>query len=346
MLKINNQITKLSFDNMWVLGASFLISFITSIFLTKFLIPFLKRNNVIALDLHKKQKPKLANSGGIPVSFSLMTGLMFFIAIQTFVFKSTNQMVYLFASVLTILLITIIGFFDDLNSNGVVKGSRKIRKGLKKWQKPLFTIPAAIPLMVVSAGVTTMSVPLVGSINFGILYPLLLIPIGVVCAANAINLLGGFNGSEAGMGIVYCSFLGLYALIHGEIVSSAIFFSTAGALIGFLRLNWFPAKILSGDSLTYCLGAVVAAGVIVGNMERAGLIIMIPFIIEFLLKLKSKFTASCLGNLRKDKKLDPPYGKKVYSWTHVIMNFGKLTEKQVTIVLILIQIIFGVLLFL
>ena len=325
---------------------TFLISFVTSLFLTKFLIPFLKKNNVIALDLHKKGKPKLANSGGIPVSLSLMIGLMFFIAIQTFIFNTTNQMVFLFASVLTILLITIIGFFDDLNSSDVVAGSKKIRKGLKKWQKPLFAIPAAIPLMVVSAGETTMGLPLIGPVNFGLIYPLVLIPIGVVCTANAINLIGGFNGSEAGMGIVYCSFLGLHALVYGEIISSAIFFSTVGALIGFLKFNWFPAKILSGDSLTYCLGAVVAAGVIVGDMEKAGLIMMIPFVIEFLLKLRSKFTASCLGKLRKDGKLDPPYGKEIYSWTHIIMNFNALTEKQVTMILVAIQIVFGLLLFL
>ena len=332
--------------SMWVLVFTFLISFIASIFLTKSLIPFLRRNNIIALDLHKKRKTKLANSGGVAVSFSLIMGLMFFIAVQTFVFNSTNQMVYLFASVLTIFLITIIGFFDDLNSSDVIMGSRKIRKGLKKWQKPLLTIPAAIPLMVVSAGETTMGLPLFGPVNFGIIYPLVLIPIGVVCAANAVNLLGGFNGSEAGMGIVYCSLLGLHALIYGESVSSAIFFSTVGALIGFLKFNWFPAKILSGDSLTYCLGAVVAVGVIVGNMEKAGIIMMVPFMIEFLLKLRSKFTASCLGKLRKDGKLNPPYGKEIYSWTHIIMNFGLLTEKQVTMVLIGIQIIFGLLIFL
>jgi len=332
---------------MWVLIGSFFLSLLTSFFLTKSLIRFFEENNIIALDLHKKEKPKVANSGGIPVSLSLMIGLMFFIAVQTFVFSVTDQIVYLFASVLTIILITIIGFFDDLNRNDVVIGKRKIRKGLKKWQKPLFTIPAAIPLMVVSAGVTTMSIPFIGSINFGILYPLFLIPIGVVGAANAINLLGGFNGSEAGMGVVYCLSLGIYAILHNEIVSAAIFLSTLGALISFLKYNWFPGKILSGDSLTYCLGAVVASGVIIGNMERAGIIVMTPFIIEFFLKLRSKFKASCLGKLREDEKLDPSYGKKIYSWTHIIMNLGKLTEKQVSIILILIiQVIFSLLIFL
>jgi len=73
---------------------------------------------------------------------------------------------------------------------------------------------------------------------------------------------------------------------------------------------------------------------------------MTPFIIEFLLKLRSRFMASCLGKLRKDGKLDPPYGKDIYSWTHIIMNFGTLTERQVTMILIAIQVIFGLLLFL
>jgi len=269
---------------------------------------------------------------------------MFFIAIQTFVYKNTQEMVYLFASTLTIFLITIIGFFDDLNRKDVISGKKTIRAGLKQWEKPLLTLLAAIPLMVVSAGETMMTIPIIGQVNFGYIYPLLLIPVAVVFTSNAINLLGGFNGSEAGMGIVYCFFLGLIALLGNQKVTAIIFFSTIGALIGFLFHNWYPAKILSGDSLTYCLGAVVVSGVIVGNMERAGIIIMMPFFIEFLLKLKSRFKASCLGKLRKDGRLDAPYGKEIYSWTHIIMNLGKLTEKQVTLILILIQFIFGLIL--
>ena len=332
---------------MLVLLVSFILSLIGSLFLTNSLIPFFLRNKIIALDLHKKNKPKISNSGGIPVAFSLMLGLMFFIGVQTFVYKITEQLVYLFASVLTIILITIIGFFDDLNRSDVILGKKTIRAGLKQWEKPLLTLPAAIPLMAVSAGVTTMEVPFIGSVNFGYLYPLLLIPISVVFTSNAINLLGGFNGSEAGMGMIYCLFLGLYAFLNNEMVAATIFFSTVGALIGFLKYNWYPAKILSGDSLTYCLGAVVASGVIIGNMERAGIIVMTPFIIEFFLKLRSKFKASCLGKLREDEKLDPSYGKKIYSWTHIIMNLGKLTEKQVSIILILIiQVIFSLLIFL
>jgi len=113
-----------------------------------------------------------------------------------------------------------------------------------------------------------------------------------------------------------------------------------------LRYNWYPAKILSGDSLTYLLGSVVAAGVIIGNMERAGLIVMFPFIIEFVLKARSRFKASCIGKLRDDEKLEPPYGKKIYSWTHVLMNLGKLSEREVVIALVFVQVLFATLPFL
>ncbi len=330
---------------MWVLIGAFIISLISSLIITKSIIPFFKRNNIIALDLHKKGKPKVANSGGIPVFFSFMFGLMFFIAVQTFIFKITTQLVYLFAAILTIFLIVIIGFFDDLNVRDVLEGKREIRKGLKQWQKPLLTLPAAIPLMVVKAGYTSMSIPFIGVVNFGIVYPLILVPLGVVFSANAINLLGGFNGSEAGMGTVYFLGLGIFALTHDLILPAVIFLSMAGALLGFLKYNWYPAKILSGDSIQYVMGAALASGIIIGNMEKAGIFMMIPFIIEFFLKLRSRFKASCLGKLRPDGKLDPPYGKKIYSWTHVIMNIKPMTEKQVTKTLIFIQIVFACLLF-
>jgi UDP-N-acetylglucosamine--dolichyl-phosphate N-acetylglucosaminephosphotransferase len=127
---------------------------------------------------------------------------------------------------------------------------------------------------------------------------------------------------------------------------SAVFLTAFAALAGFIRYNWYPAKILPGDSLTYLLGSIVAAGVIVGNMERSGILVMSPFIIEFFLKLRVKFKATCLGKLREDGKLDPPYGRKVYSWTHLLMNLRSMTEKQVTIALILIQLVFTVIMFL
>lgn len=322
------------------------VSFFTTFFITPYLMKFLTRIGVVGIDLQKKNKPKLPASGGVCVAFGILAGLLTYVGIETFVYGT--QDVYLLAAIPTILIVTLGGLFDDFNvvsKSKSTKDGRNVKIGLPQWLKPLLTLPAAIPLMVVSAGVSTMVIPFIGTINFGILYPLLLVPIGVLGASNMINMLAGFNGSETGMGIVYMITLGAYALISGG-SGASIFLVSFASLVGFIKYNWYPAKILPGDSLTYLLGATVAAGVIVGNIERAGVILLMPFIIEAVLKLRSRFKASSLGKLRKDGKLDSPYGKNIFSITHILMNLKKLTEKQVVWGLIIIQIIFAIILFL
>ncbi|MCH7535807.1 MAG: glycosyl transferase family 4, partial [Bacteroidetes bacterium] len=69
------------------------------------------------------------------------------------------------------------------------------------------TIPIAIPLIVVNAGVSDITLPFIGSVDFGILFPLLIVPIMIIFTTNAFNMLAGFNGLEAGNGIIILSIL-------------------------------------------------------------------------------------------------------------------------------------------
>jgi UDP-N-acetylglucosamine--dolichyl-phosphate N-acetylglucosaminephosphotransferase len=334
---------------MIILFASIIVSTAMTFLIAPYFIRFLRDSGIVGFDLQKKNSPKIATSGGICVALGVLAGLLTYIGFQTFIFGLDVWLFPLLAVTSSILMVMFIGFLDDLNVKvdaASTKEGKDIRVGLPQWLKPLLTLPAAIPLMVVNVGTTTMAVPFIGPVNFGIFYPLLLVPIGVVGASNAVNMLAGFNGLETGMGVVYFLGLGAFALLNIRPGGSVVFLVTFAALIGFIWYNWYPAKVLPGDSLTYLLGSVVASGVIIGNMEKAGIIVMLPFIIEFFLKLRVKFKASCLGKLQEDGKLDPPYGKKIYSWTHLIMNLKHVTEKQVTIILILIQAAFTILIFL
>ena len=158
------------------------------------------------------------------------------------------------------------------------------------------------------------------------------------------NLIGGFNGCEAGMGIVYLGSLAILSLLEKNFISIlplvAIF-----SLLSFLRFNWYKAKILPGDSLTYLLGAILANTAIVGNLEKAASILLFPFVVEFFLKMRSEFKASCLGKLRKDGTLEAPYDK-IYSLTHVVMKAGGFREKEVTLTLISFELLIAALSFL
>ena len=290
----------------------------------------------------------MATSSGILVLSGVLLGGFFFIGINTFLTHSSVNITYLLAAYCSIFIITFIGFLDDLNiarkpkSN---KGVEDFRVGLKQWQKPLLTLPAAIPLMVVLVGTTVMDFPLLGVIDFGILYSLLLIPIGVVVVSNVTNMLAGMNGLEAGLGAVAMIAMGIYTYTLGRPEASIIAFTLAFSLMAFLKWNWYPAKFLPGDSLTYLIGACFAVVVIVGNIEKFGIIVFLPWIIEAFLKLRSKFGARSLGDIQGNGTLKPPY-KKVYSLTHLVMKLRPMKEWQVTSILISFEIVVCIIAFL
>jgi UDP-N-acetylglucosamine--dolichyl-phosphate N-acetylglucosaminephosphotransferase len=309
---------------------------------------FLYAAGIVSLDINKANKPRLPASGGICVACGVLSGILIYTGLQTFIHGNYTSSIYLLTAVSSILIVTFAGMLDDLNVKSrpvITKDGKNIKIGFPQWLKPLLVLPAAIPLMVMNVGDTTMAVPFVGDVNFGILYPLLIIPIGVLGASNMVNMLGGFNGMEAGMGLVYTLGLGLYALIHGNQIAAIIFLSTSASLIAFLKYNWYPAKILPGDSLTYLLGAIVAVGVILGNMEKVGIIVMIPFILQGIWKACHKFKFSDLGVLQKDGTIKPQY-KGTYSLTHIVMKLGNFREYQISIILILVQVVFTILPFL
>ena len=315
---------------------SAIIAFIVTYIATNWLIRYLKRVDIIVKDMNKKNTPLIPISGGLAVMGGIFIGLMFYIFFQTFYFKYTNTLIYLLAGLISIIMITFVGFVDDI----IIRKSKESSAGLKQWQKPLLTLSAAVPLMVVNAGVTTMWLPIFGRTDIGLIYPLIFIPIGVVGAANMVNILAGFNGMEVGMGIIYIGMLGLYSYVNGREVATVIALITLLALIAFYLYNKYPAKILPGDSLTYLLGGVIAAIAILGNMERAALIVSIPFFIEFVLKARSKFKAKSYGYY-KDGKIKSYHNSKIYSIPHLLTRTGKYTEKQVFWFMIAIELFFS-----
>jgi UDP-N-acetylglucosamine--dolichyl-phosphate N-acetylglucosaminephosphotransferase len=299
-----------------------------------YLIQYLKRVGLVVKDQNKKGKPLVPISGGLAVMAGVFIGLSTYIFIRSFFYNDQALLVDFFAAITTILLITLVGYIDD----SIIPSNKEASSGLKQWQKPLLTLVAAIPLIAIKAGVTSMSLPFIGVINFGYLYPLVLVPIIVLIAANMVNLLAGFNGLEGGLGLVYMGMLGLYAYTHQSYVAAVIALVTLAALLAYMKFNWVPAKILPGDSLTYLLGGALACIAILGNMEKAVGIVAIPFAIEFFLKARSRFKAKTFG-FYKDGKISSLHGQEVYSIPHLMTRTGKFTEKQIVIILIVFELI-------
>jgi UDP-N-acetylglucosamine--dolichyl-phosphate N-acetylglucosaminephosphotransferase len=222
--------------------------------------------------------------------------------------------------------VVIIGVFDDLIS-------------IRQWIKAIIPVFAALPLMALKEGYSMMRIPFVGLIEFGIFYPLVLVPLGVTGAANAVNMLAGFNGLEVGMGVVAVGVLAVIAYLIGETTALIILLAALGALMAALYYNWYPAKVLVGDVGTLTIGAVVASAVIVGNYETAGVIIIIPYVIDFLIKAKNRFPYS-FGIYREGKLYCPDSGP--VGLAQLIMKVsGGISERNLVLVLMGIEAIFG-----
>jgi UDP-N-acetylglucosamine--dolichyl-phosphate N-acetylglucosaminephosphotransferase len=239
------------------------------------------------------------------------------------------------ALLLTVGLACFIGFIDDILG---------WKKGIGGFKKILSTLPIVIPLAVIKAGQPTMSLPFIGSMNLGLFYPLLIVPLALIGTTNGFNLLAGYNGLEAGLGSIIMLGFSVIFLATGQYWLTLIALIAFFSLIGFLMFNKFPSKIFPGDSLTFMIGSLIGSLAILGNCEKIALLMFVPFIIEGFLKLRSKFKAENFARLDNKGFLHEPYDK-IYSLTHVTIKLlnkikkGKVTEIDVVAFLLFIQLI-------
>jgi len=247
----------------------FIVSFIACFAGFPIVIPRLKKAGIVGKNMNSEEEEEIPEMGGLVIAAGFGVGIVFAIFLRTFfdLFLSVS-LTSILAVLSTVLIVVIIGVFDDLIS-------------MRQWIKAIMPVFAALPLMALKEGYSMMRIPFVGLVEFGIFYPLILVPLGITGAANAVNMLAGFNGLEVGMGVVAVGALAVIAYLNVITTSLVILMAALGALVAALHYNWYPAKILVGDVGTLTIGAVIASAVIVGNYETAGVILMIPYVVDF-----------------------------------------------------------------
>jgi len=294
-----------------------IVAFFATLVFTKYWIRVARKAGLLGKDMNKRDKPEIPEAGGVAVILGFSFAVLVYVFFKTFYLGSTSAVVFIFALLSSVLLAGFLGFIDDMLGWKI---------GLRQWHKPLLTLPAVIPLVVINAGVSTMNVPFLGVVNFGILYPLCIIPLGIIGAANGFNFIAGHNSLEAGMGAIILGTLGIVITSQGAIWLSIVCFSAVAALLGFMAFNRYPAKVFPGDSLTYSMGTLIAIVAILGNVEKLALIMFIPYFLEFILKSRSRFGAESFGIPDRENRLMPPSYKGrmgTYSLTHAAMVLWK-----------------------
>ncbi|MFH1545286.1 MAG: glycosyltransferase 4 family protein [archaeon] len=322
-------------------------SFLTTFLVTPFITKRIYRRGLVGRDMNKYDKRKVAEMGGIGVIFGFSFGIIASIFLQTYFNLFELNLTVLFAAFSTIILIGFLGIVDDLIG---------WKKGIRQWQHALFPIFASLPLMAVNVEYFEFNLPLIGvippeiilpfigAVSFSLIYSILLVPIGITGASNGFNMLAGFNGLEAGLGILTLGTILLITFFTGNIEAMILMAAMVGALLAFLKFNWFPARIFPGDALTLMTGAALAAAVIIGNMEKIGVMLMALFFIELIFKARHRFQSECYGIPQKDGTLKAnPRGGSLTQW---VMRRGSFTEAGITSIILAMQFIVCLIVFL
>jgi len=299
-------------------------SFLVTLFLLPIWIRRAKKAGIIGKDLNKYDNPEIPESGGVTVLTGFALGVLIYIAIVTFIIKSTNNLIEIFALLSSILLIAFIAFTDDVLGWKI---------GLRRRTRLIMVFFASIPLIAINAGKSVIGLPYFGVVDMGIIYPLLLIPLGIVGATTTFNFLAGYNGLEAGQGIIVLFALAVTSYLTGSGWLAIIALCMIGALFAFLLFNFYPAKIFPGDSLTYPVGGLIAIMAILGNFEKIAVFFFIPYIIETFLKIKGRLIKQSFA-APTDEGFLFLKDNKIYSLSHLAIFLMqkmriKPTEKKV-----------------
>ena len=168
-----------------------------------------------------------------------------------------------------------VGFLDDF-----IKIKMKRSLGLKAYQKII--LQSALALYIAyyqysaSPSATQLVIPFTNHIiNLGIWYiPFMMI--FIIGTVNAVNLTDGLDGLASGVTLIVSCFFVLFAVSISNSDVAILAAATAGACLGFLGFNSYPAKVFMGDTGSMALGGAVVAFATLTNSPL--IIIIVGFI--------------------------------------------------------------------
>ncbi|VEI56408.1 phospho-N-acetylmuramoyl-pentapeptide-transferase [Capnocytophaga sputigena] len=165
----------------------------------------------------------------------------------------------------------------------------------------------------------------------------------VTAVSNGANLTDGIDGLAAGSSAIIVLTLGVFAWISGNIIFSeylnimyiprvgemTVFIAAfAGALVGFLWYNTYPAQVFMGDTGSLTIGGIIAVIAIAVRKELLIPVLCGIFLIENLSVILQvayfKYTKKKYGEGKRIFLMSPlhhHYQKKGYHESKIVMRF-------------------------
>jgi len=275
------------------------------------------RTGFTGKDLHKNGTPEIPKIGGIGCFAGVAAAL-------TITGLLNLDYRLLFAIFLSATLAVLAGLIDDLFT-------------LRKVALIVLTFLISLPIIAFHAGSSRIYLSPFGPQDLGSLF-WVLVPFAFAFLMNGVNIYAGFNGLEAGLGLVSSFSLATCAVIYGSLESAFSLFALSGALLALFKWNSFPAKVFIGGSGTFLIGAVLASSIIAGSIKIVGIIALFPYLINFVLRASDRFTWS-VGETLPNEMVTTP---KINALWAVFAHKSSVNEQRIVNRCIAVQIFFGV----
>jgi UDP-GlcNAc:undecaprenyl-phosphate GlcNAc-1-phosphate transferase len=191
-------------------------------------------------------------------------------------------------------------------------------RGLNWWQKLSGQVLAAAIPTWFGVWVQSFTFPVLGVHALPSYVGIPLTVVGIVAVMNMVNFLDGLDGLAAGVCAISGATFCVIELSLGRVGAAVLAAIVCGACLGFLRHNFYPARIFMGDSGALLLGFTLAATSVQGLLKTAALAtLVLPLLVLAVPVIDTSFVVA-----KRLKSGQPIYVADARHLHHRFMRLG------------------------
>ena len=191
-------------------------------------------------------------------------------------------------------------------------------RGLRWWEKLSGQLLAAAIPVGFGVWVHRFTFPVLGAHALPFAVGATLTVVGIVAVMNMVNFLDGLDGLAAGVCAISAASFCLIDLSLGRPDAAVLTAIVFGACLGFLRHNFYPARIFMGDSGAMLLGFSLASISVEGMLKTAALAtLVLPLLVLAVPLLDTSFVVA-----KRLKQRQPVYQADRQHLHHRFENIG------------------------